>query len=275
MIIHSKIYNCNNYSKMAMIQPLRNLYNGTANQQTEGCIRLYTRSGSTNGRESVICIKSYGSYSWEPLEFISAANWMRHREKISKQIPYLSSTMHIAETLQITQKREELQKKINADYEVKRAKDTMIRSLCDILTEEQRFQWLKEHEEFNKTVCIDCGQYAPCLIKHKCIHLDCPGMCLRCYNTKNPEGFETCACCNQKQELTCPICQDTHTLENMVKSDSCGHHVCWKCFGMSIKSTRPLSHCPLCRDIFCKNLTVVEVSDDDDDVDMIDGYDSL
>ena len=86
MIIHSKIYNRNNYSKMAMIQPLRNLYNGTANQQTEGCIRLYTRSGITNGRESVICIKSYGSYSWEPFEFISAANWMRHREKISKQL---------------------------------------------------------------------------------------------------------------------------------------------------------------------------------------------
>lgn len=257
---------------MAMIQPLRNLYNGTANQQTEGCIRLYTRSGSTNGRESVICIKSYGSYSWEPFEFISAANWMRHREKISKQIPYLSSTIHMTETLQITQKKEELQKKINADYEVKRAKNAMIRSLCDILTEEQRTQWLKKHDEYNKTVCIDCGQYAPCLIKHKCIHLDCPGMCLRCYETKNPEGFETCACCNQKQELTCPICQDTHTLENMVKSDSCGHHVCWKCFGMSIKSTRPLSHCPLCRDIFCINLRngMSPVNDGDDD-DMSNG----
>ena len=238
-----------------MIQPITNIFDGSANETTHGCIRLHL-DRSAGAPDPVICVKSYGNYQWQYLRYLSGAKWNLHREKISDMIPHLSSTSR--ETSHIEKKFKEMQKKRHKDYIIKKEKDTMIRSLCNILTPEQRIQWIRDNDKYKNMVCIDCGQYAPCLIKHKCIHLDCPGMCLCCYRAKNPEGFEICGCCNKKQELQCPICQDMHVLSNMVKSENCSHHVCWKCFGMAAKATRPLESCPLCRCVFWKDVCVEE-----------------
>jgi len=89
-------------------------------------------------------------------------------------------------------------------------------------------------------------------------------MCATCFDIKNKTGFENCACCNKKQEMTCPICQEDFPTDNLVKSEQCGHHICWSCFGRSVKSSRPLSHCPLCRGVFCEKLVDLEDYDLDD-----------
>ena len=239
-----------------MIQPITSLYQG-ASRDVRGCIRLYVPSAPRSAKpEPVICIKSYGSYVWVPLNTLSKADWTSYREKISSMIPLLSSTLRNVETLQMTKRIDEYQKKWHQDYAIKQEKDTMIRSLCKMLTQEQLTQWLKVNNIYNKTVCHFCGQYAPSLIKGKCVHLDCPGMCMQCYKEKNPEGFDVCACCNKKQEQECPICQDTREIDNMVKSDTCSHYVCWKCFGMAAKATHPLESCPLCRSVFWEDVCV-------------------
>lgn len=251
---------------MAMIQPITSdsFLDGSANETTHGCIRLVLCGFSAP--EPVICVKSYGMYQWQSLRELSGQKWRIHREKISDMIPYLSST--VQETSHTKKKIKELQNKARKDYDSKLEKDVMIRSLCKTLTRAQRILWIQENDKYKDMVCIDCGQYAPCLVKHKCIHSDCPGMCVRCYHAKNPEGFEICGCCNKKQELQCPICQDMHVLSNMVKSENCSHHVCWKCFGMAAKAGCPLESCPLCRCVFWEDVYVEDdIFSDDSSID--------
>ena len=64
--------------------------------------------------------------------------------------------------------------------------------------------------------------------------------------------------------MTCPICQEDFATDKLVKSEQCSHHICWSCFGRSVKSSRPLSHCPLCRGVFCEKLVDLEDYDLDD-----------
>jgi hypothetical protein len=141
----------------------------------------------------------------------------------------------------------------------------VITSLLKAFTPEQRKKWLSENVEYK--ACTSCCCINPDI--KKCIHHDCPGMCANCFDTKNKPGFEDCSCCGQKQEMTCPICQDDFTPENLVKSEGCNHQICWGCFGRSVKSSRPLSHCPMCRVVFCDKL----IGKDDTDDDSFDPFD--
>lgn len=79
----------------------------------------------------------------------------------------------------------------------------------------------------------------------------------------------------KKQEMTCPVCQDDFTTDNLVKSEQCDHRICWSCFGRSVKSSRPLSHCPLCRGVFCEKLIDIEDYDLDDLTDIDDDLDDI
>ena len=209
---------------------LFDLWDGSAKASSEGTIRIY--AGSETNAEPVLCVRKYGDYEWTNISELSASLWMKHRESISSAVLYLG--LH----------------------------DTkLITSMLRTFTPEQRNKWIAENREYD--VCANCSCFNP--DKKKCIHHDCPGMCSTCFDFKNKPGFENCACCSQKQEMTCPICQDDFTPENLVKSEHCGHQICWACFGRSVKSSRPLSHCPLCRAIFCDKLIDNDIDSDDSD----------
>jgi hypothetical protein len=248
-----------------------------AHDVDEGCIKLYTGDGMLH-----ICVRRYRHLVWIQLGGLSASTWMKYRTKIHTQLSTLNlgqqeerqEAFNVGQAITINTQLWE-NKKLIEDIHRESLVSTQRRQQLDItercinsllktMDSEQISQWLKNNTEFKNTICHDCCNYEMNLVKKKCIHLDCCGMCKICFEKENPEGFEVCACCHKKQELTCPICLDEHKLENMVKSDSCSHHVCWKCFGLAIKSSNPLIKCPLCRKIFCDNIdeetwSVVEV----------------
>ena len=231
---------------MSTEQPIiTNLYNG--DESDEGTIKYY--KASPDVIYPVICVKRWHTFEWIRLNELSAALWMRYRDNVEPE--YMAAELSV---------------------EVEGAE--MLSSLVKMLTMEQRKKWLAEHNEYKDKICMECGSFNP--EKKKCIHHDCPGMCSTCFDIKNKLGFEKCACCDKKQEITCPICQEDFTTENTVKSEACNHRICWSCFGRSIKSSRPLSHCPMCRGVFCDKLIDLEEYDDmppleeedDDDDDM-------
>jgi hypothetical protein len=108
--------------------------------------------------------------------------------------------------------------------------------------------WKTENPEIAEHLCVDCGTFDYNANNNvKCIHANCPGMCGECVKTKNPEGFEICACCNKKQELECPICYTMRPIEFMAKGNNCTHHICWKCYGTASKGNNQINDCPMCR----------------------------
>jgi len=221
--------------------------NEPASGNNEGEMRLYINS--ENESTFRICIKRYNEYEWCPMDEISAANWMKYRDDINKSHvkSYAQSVKSYAQS-------------------VKSNPDNVVTSILSILTSSQRKEWFKKHPDYVKNICTGCDKF--CNEMKKCVHLDCIGMCSACFDKTNELEFEVCGCCKQKQELDCPICQDTHPVNNMLKSETCSHHVCYKCFGMSIKTSRPLANCPMCRSVFCKNLVDDYYDDYDSDDDM-------
>jgi len=224
-------------------QFITDLYSG--NETNEGIIKYYKEH---NNIVPVVCVKKYNTFEWVRLNNLSASLWMRYRDNISHYVPHLNTA------------------------EEDKPDNKLVASLLATLTMEQRKKWLAENNEYKDKICVECGSFDP--EKKKCIHHDCPGMCATCFVIKNTKGFENCACCGKKQEMTCPVCQDDFATDNLVKSEQCTHRICWSCFGRSVKSSRPLSHCPLCRGVFCEKLIDIEDYDlddippfDDDDLD--------
>ena len=223
---------------------ITDLYSG--NEANEGIIKYYKEHN--NRVSSVVCVKRYNTFEWVRLHNLSAALWMQYRDSISHYVPHLSIVFE------------------------DKTDNKLVASLLATLTIEQRKKWLAENNDYKDKICIECGSFDP--EKKKCIHHDCPGMCATCFDIKNKSGFENCACCNKKQEMTCPICQEDFPTDNLVKSEQCSHRICWSCFGRSVKSSRPLSHCPMCRGVFCEklidmedyNLDDIPLLDDDDDM---------
>jgi len=226
-------------------QFITDLFRGT--EANEGVVKYYKEHN--NNITSVVCVKRYNTFEWVRLKNLSAALWMQYRDSISHYVPHLN-----------TVKEEKTDNKL-------------IASLLATLTIEQRKKWLAENNVYKDKICIECGSFAP--EKKKCIHHDCPGMCVTCFDIKNKSGFENCACCNKKQEITCPVCQEDFPPDKLVKSEQCSHHICWSCFGRSIKSTRPLSHCPLCRGLFCEKLVDLEDDYSDDDIPPLEDVDNI
>lgn len=187
-----------------------------------------------------ICIKRWQNLEFMPLDELSAAQWMRHRETIAN-----------------------FYKPPVESEEKKEADNSLVTSLLETLSTIQRKQWVTKNPQYKEKICLECGCFNP--TKKKCIHHDCPGMCETCFNKKNKTGFTKCACCGQKQEMTCPCCQEDFKPEDMVKGENCDHRICWACFGRSVKTSRPLSHCPMCRCVFCEKLEDSHHYDTDDD----------
>lgn len=213
-------------------QFITNVWDG--NEANEGIIKYYREHN--HNITSVVCVKRSIGWEWVRLKNLSASLWMQYRDDIGN---YFVMPNIVEED---------------------KTDNKLVTSLLATLSIEQRKKWLEENNEYKDKICIECGSFDP--EKKKCIHHDCPGMCSTCFETKNKSGFENCACCNKKQEMTCPICQEDFPTDNLVKSEQCGHHICWSCFGRSVKSSRPLSHCPLCRGVFCEKLVDLEDYDD-------------
>jgi len=205
---------------------------------TEGDIK-FLREG-VKPMVPAICIKRWQNLEFMPLDELSAAHWMRHREAIAN-----------------------FYKPPGESEEKEEANNSLVTSLLETLSVVQRKQWVTKNPQYKEKICLECGCFNP--TKKKCIHHDCPGMCETCFNKKNKTGFTKCACCGQKQEMTCPCCQEDFKPEDMVKGENCDHRICWACFGRSVKTSRPLSHCPMCRCVFCEKLEDSHHYDTDDD----------
>lgn len=225
------------------------LNDGSANSDNEGKIKFHWNSYCEEKIQSYMCLKKYGFYEWEPIDLVSSANWMKNRLNANKQM--INIVTKICEQRYAEAKQE------------KKEKNKLIKSLVSILTKQQRIDWIKANPEYGKIICQQCGVLHP--KKKKCIHHDCCGMCENCFKIEKKNNKQVCNACNRKQELTCPICMDDYGVDFMVKSDTCCHHVCWKCFGSSVKTTRPLADCPLCRATFCKHLKEVTYDSSSDD----------
>ena len=212
----------------------------------EGSIKHLVENTSELGTPA-ICVKRWGNLEWIPFNELSAGLWMRYRDTISTTDIYKPPIEPV---------------------EKKECDNALITSLLETLSVEQRKQWITKNPKYKDKICMDCGCFNP--TKKKCIHHDCPGMCANCFDKKNKTGFTKCACCGQKQEITCPCCQEDFTPENMVKSEQCDHRICWACFGRSVKTSRPLGHCPMCRGVFCEKLIDIVENDFDDMPELID-----
>jgi hypothetical protein len=213
-----------------------NRWNTSANR--EGDIK-FLREG-VKPVVPAICIKRWQNLEFMPLDELSAAHWMRHREAIAN-----------------------FYKPPGESEEKEEANNSLVTSLLETLSAVQRKEWVTKNPQYKEKICLECGCFNP--TKKKCIHHDCPGMCETCFNKKNKTGFTTCACCGQKQEMTCPCCQEDFKPDDMVKGENCDHRICWACFGRSVKTSRPLSHCPMCRCVFCEKLEDSHHYDTDDD----------
>jgi hypothetical protein len=235
----------------------------------EGSIRLFR---SDDGDTMVVCVKRYNEYVWVPINSMSGANWMKYRGTFGEQMLASNLTAQtwaasrLARGAAATQHLQLSSQQNTASSTTFSSDDNAVNSLFSILTNKQKRKWLSKNPNFTKNMCKGCGYF--CSEMKKCVHLNCQGMCSSCFDKINPFEFEVCGCCNQKQELDCPICMETHPVTNMLKSENCCHHVCYKCFGMSVQTSRPLSHCPMCRCVFCQNL--VDEDDSSDDSDMSD-----
>ena len=75
-------------SLLSTIQPLSSLWDGSANADTEGMVRIATCFAGSPGH-TVVCIKRYGTYEWELLKNLSTVLWMRYRYRIHNSILYL------------------------------------------------------------------------------------------------------------------------------------------------------------------------------------------
>ena len=204
-----------------------------ADPNMEGKIRF--RKLSDGMYSAFVCVHKYNEYQWEPLHLLSSANWMSLRDEFSDAI--VSVIKSICDFQEKKEKKKEKSKKI-------------ISSLLETMNKEQVTQWVKSNPSYKERICMRCHKFDP--KKKKCIHNDCCGMCETCFDAQHKEGFTHCKACNKKQEITCPICQEDFPINSLTKSESCSHHICWKCFGMAVKAQRPIADCPLCRATFCQ-----------------------
>jgi len=100
------------------------------------------------------------------------------------------------------------------------------------------------HNIFNKNdLCACC--FAVDKNITKCIHIDCPGACIKCRHT-NGGGDGTCCACGKKQELKCPICLDIKVEENL-EIFKCHHCSCHACLLKSYRMKKAIKKCPICR----------------------------
>jgi len=178
-----------------------------------------------------------------PLNELDELNFIKYRNKITAYISVLQSD------------RRSMQNRLDTNPTILHIPEPMERALLaqlfnNHLNAEEKRRYLIEYSNtiITSGTCYHCLQYS-LLGKRKCLHFDCPGMCVDCY-----EGMgDSCPACKKKQVAQCPICKDEKTASEMCHHGSrkcfarCGHPVCWSCLGKAYAMGKPLTKCPLCR----------------------------
>lgn len=182
-----------------------------------------------NTFEPCICIKKNDRWQWEKIKNLSSHNFKKYRE-------FFNTNLRII----LDQNRT----KINIKYEPHPDEYKFMLELFNDLDKNKRTALLQKYKntKIGKSICITCLKYSN-NSKKKCIHFDCPGQCESCFTQMR----ETCAACNKKQELECPICTETFHKKHLAQFETCKHVTCWKCYCRSYLVKKPLEKCPLCR----------------------------
>ena len=184
-----------------------------------------------SGFDPCICIKKCGRWRWEKFKDLSGANFRKYKQSITTQLNKLLS---------------ENRTSVKIKYQPHPDEYKLLKELFDKLKDEEKKQLITKYKntDIGKSICGTCLKYS-LQNKTKCIHFDCPGQCLACFN-KMGENFKTCTACNKKQEMECPICTEVYNAKHLTHF-SCRHCVCWQCYCRSYISNKPLKKCPLCR----------------------------
>ncbi|MDC0231112.1 RING finger protein [Aureispira] len=196
-----------------------------ANEQNKG--RITYLNGTY---EPCICIYKGRRWKWEKMSDLSAANFRKYRSYFSAELKKI-----------LDQNRTQ----VNIKYEPRPEEYKLMTELFNKLDKNKRIILLQKYKntKIGNSICIYCLKYTNSE-KKQCIHIGCPGLCNTCFG--NGE-FESCPACNKKQELECPICLDKFSKKDLAQFVDCRHAVCWKCFGKSHLTAKPIKKCPLCR----------------------------
>ena len=207
------------------------------NQDTADIHRGEIRPSINPSDSACVCIQRYGTWAWEPLHLLSATKWMQLREKISGSI---TSTFNL-----VNSKKMKILKK---DQKIKEEAIPLLHDLYGKLSRKEKIAFLNRHKKsfMAEFTCRACLTY--CKKLKYCIHTNCTGLCDSCL----AKNGATCLACGQKQEKECPICQEAKKASELMKSNTCRHDVCYKCYAMAFKSGHPIWDCPLCRQEFTK-----------------------
>ena len=168
-----------------------------------------------------ICHIHYGKYVWTCLDRLSKTNKLKY-----------------ANDIEVAFRNHYISQNLNVDMGA--GTYYQMQSECERLELELR----KKNNSIK--------DYEKMLAKKTCAMEGCLGMRVIDFDRYNPEGYEVCFCCKQKQALECPICYETKKPSNMVKGDKCSHYICWKCYGLAYKGGNPITKCPMCRSDFVK-----------------------
>lgn len=204
------------------------------------CICIKTREAHVydiSGTE----VPSMAVWAWVPFDELDSVNFMKYRVQIAERLHRLQYDVRAQET------------RIEQDiiYRPSPMERAFLQQLFNNhLTLEEKKRYITE---FSNTIigshtCVRCLGFAP-KGKKKCLHYDCPGMCMTCYD----EIDDHCPTCKKEQKMKCPICLEDKTTKDLCYHGNskhvaqCGHPICWICLGKAYSLGKPLTECPLCR----------------------------
>ena len=196
----------------------------------------------------------YGQQNVHNIDTLSSSKWKLHGRRTINVI-----TRALTEVLELLQQEKQKNGKVDADT------TSILRELFNELDDSKKteFRCKYKNSKFNSALSDNCpvcnNFYDGEDDKKSCIHTNCDKMCGNCYNTwekknvcESKEGGndENCPSCKQEQIIQCPICLDAIGKDDILKSETCDHYVCFKCYGMACHKKKPITTCPLCRSKF-------------------------
>ena len=202
---------------------------------------------TTHQPEGIIClaVTKRGTRRWEPLHDLSGANWVQLRDIIEEEV-----RVNLLEGLLVPTQSPALM--VSPDVpsapsycvgctewaaRSKHRRTTMKDFYTALYTKDPKAAklLLRKHtgaNGLNRRVCVNCFQWKgrSAQLGPRCIHEDCPGMCDECFGAKaESKCCDTCRVCARKSERDCPVCLETKPADEFNPSETCSHHVCFKC----------------------------------------------
>jgi len=203
----------------------------------------------THQPEGIVClaVTKRGVQRWQPLHDVSGSIWVQMRDVVEEEMRLLLlESLNRPPPLPTapTMKCEPARTTMKDFYMALIAKDPKKAKI--LLTKHTGPNGL------NRRVCVNCFQWkGRGQLESRCIHADCPGMCDECYASKaESKCSDTCRVCARTNRRDCPVCLESKPAEEFNPSETCTHHVCFKCCFRAERSGNPIRKCPLCRGVF-------------------------